>query len=184
MILAAQHIRVRCKGHPLAGKHIKPMITPFAERTVANGFTYGLSACGYDVRIAERVVLEPGGFILASTIERFDLPHDLRMTIADKSSWARRGIAVQNTIAEPGWKGHLTLELTNHNPFGLEVLRDVHDQMLIVKVGDPITIEPGTPIAQVVFELLLSKTEQPYKGRYQDQAAKAQPAIYAKEGDQ
>ena len=140
------------------------MIYPFHERTVDKGFTFGLSSCGYDVRVAEHVRLEPGEFKLASTMERFNLPRDVMMMIVDKSSWARKGVAVQNTVAEPGWRGYLTLELTCHG-------------------RDLISIHEGTPIAQVLFMVLTEATRQPYQGRYQDQPAGAQPAIAAKEGD-
>ena len=155
MILAAQHIRSRCLEMGL--------IDPFHERTVCEGFTFGLSSCGYDIRIAEDVKIGRYGFSLASSIERFNLPTSLRMTVHDKSSWARRGLAVQTTIAEPGWRGFLTLELSNH---GFET----------------ILIHAGTPIAQVAFDLLYAPTEQPYEGRYQDQKAGAQPAIVAVDG--
>lgn len=138
------------------------MIEPFFERTVEAGLTFGLSACGYDIRIAERIHLTPGTFKLASSLEYFDIPFDLRMTIHDKSTWARKGVVVQNTIAEPGWRGYLTLELTNHST-------------------DWYVIAPGTPIAQVCFDLLSAVTDQPYKGRYQDQAPGPQPPIDAKD---
>jgi dCTP deaminase len=138
------------------------MIQPFFEQTVEAGLTFGLSSCGYDIRIAERLRLMPGCFELASSLEYFDLPHDLRMSIHDKSTWARRGVAVQNTIAEPGWRGYLTLELSNHST-------------------EWYVIAPGTPIAQVCFNQLSAATEQPYKGRYQDQPAGPQPAIEAKD---
>lgn len=140
-------------------------IEPFHERTVHNGMTFGLSAAGYDVRIRETVHLGPGEFALASTIEKFDMPPDLLAVVHDKSSWARRGIAVQNTVLEPGWRGYLTLELTNHN----------HEEL--------VTIEAGSPIAQVIFHRLEAPTEQPYQGRYQDQEAGPQPARYATKDD-
>ena len=148
MILSAQSIRAR-----------GGMITPFNERAVSGGMSYGLSACGYDVRIAEGVRLWPGDFTLASTMERFDLPHDVAGLLMDKSTWARWGVSVQNTIAEPGWRGYLTLEISNHGP---EVVR----------------IPAGSPIGQMVFHLLDQPTEQPYGGKYQDQAAGPQAARY------
>lgn len=157
MILPAQLIRRRCVQSSL--------ITPFHERGVTYDYTYGLSACGYDIRIAESVNLLAGDFALASSIEHFNLPDDLQMDIKDKSSWARQGLAVQNTVAEPGWRGHLTLELTNHS------------RMVII-------VRAGTPIAQVRFLLLAEPTEQPYRGRYQDQLAGPQPAIKARKGDE
>lgn len=153
MILAAQNIRTLCKDSP-------PLIEPFHERQAFLGLTFGLSACGYDVRIAERVEVRPGRHVLGSTIERFAIPDYLRMTIHDKSSWARRGLAVQNTVAEPGWRGWLTLELSNHTAL-------------------PIWIEQGCPIAQVAFDRLTEPTEQPYEGRYQDAPQGPQRAIAA-----
>lgn len=148
MILPAQLIRARCLNA------INPLITPFVERSVFAGMTYGLSAAGYDLRIDQDVKISPttyrGSFLLASTIERFQMPTDLLAVVHDKSTWARRGLAVQNTVVEPGWGGYLTLELSNYG-----------DDVLI--------IERGTPIAQIVFHLLVEPTEEPYRGRYQNQ---------------
>jgi dCTP deaminase len=59
MILSAQSIRRCCP------------VDPFHERTVSHGKTFGLSAAGYDVRIREAVILRPGDFALASTLEHF-----------------------------------------------------------------------------------------------------------------
>lgn len=150
MILPSQSIRSFCLNKA-------PMIDPFVERSVMNGMSYGLSVAGYDIRIKQSINLYPAGydddkpsFALASTIERFDLPNDILGHVADKSTWARRGLAVQNTILEPGWCGYLTLELSNH---GTEILR----------------IEAGMPIAQIVFHKLLEAAETPYSGKYQDQ---------------
>lgn len=144
MILAAQHVRERA---------LKGMIEPFCERGVSHGMSYGLSSAGLDIRIRERRVMRPGDFTLASTIERFNLPTDILAMIVDKSSLARRGIAVQHTCAEPGWCGYLTLEITNHGP-------------------NTIVIEEGSPIAQMIFHLLSAPTEQPYgNGKYADQPA-------------
>jgi dCTP deaminase len=119
--------------------------------------SFGLGPAGYDVRIAEGITVSAGQFFLASTVERFNIPNDILGKVCDKSTWARRGIAVQNTIIEPGWRGFLTLELTNH---GL----------------DRIVIEAGDPIAQIIFFRLEAATELPYAGKYQDQEAGPQPA--------
>jgi dCTP deaminase len=145
MILSAQSIRHR------------GIITPFHERTVVNGMTFGLSCHGYDIRIAERLYLEPGNFVLASSIERFDMPDDICGIVHDKSTWARCGIACQNTVIEAGWRGYLTLEISNHSDM-------------------PQQIAAGSPIAQIVFHMLDEPTEQPYAGKYQDQEAGPQAA--------
>lgn len=150
-VLSAQTIRRCCEQ--------KNMIFPFVERAVQGGMSYGLSSCGYDVRINESFQLDPGGFKLASTIERFVIPKDIVGRVCDKSTLARRGIAVQNTIIEPGWYGYLTLELTNNGP-------------------EPVQFYAGTPIAQIMFERLDEATEQPYVGKYQNQQAGPVEAKY------
>lgn len=163
MILPAQTIRKLCTPEQKGKKITKPMVHPFSERTPSGGLTFGLSAAGYDVRIAESVDLyavDGGmGFQLASTIEQFCMPNDVLAVVHDKSTWARRGLAVQNTVIEPGWSGYLTLELSNHS-------------------NRLIQIPKGAPIAQVVFMRLEAPTEQPYEGRYQNQEAGPQAARY------
>lgn len=143
MILSAQTIRHLIR------------IEPFSERTVADGMSYGLSSCGYDIRIKLDYPTEvaPGGFLLATSIERFEFPDSVMGMLADKSTWARRGVALQNTVFEPGWRGYPTLELSNHGP---TVVRLVN----------------GMPIGQMVFNLLDQPTKQPYAGKYQDQPQK------------
>lgn len=136
------------------------MIFPFFERTTAVGRSYGLSSCGYDIRIAETVWLWPFWGRLASAIERFDIPVDLCAEVKDKSTNARVFVFVQNTIIEPGWSGYLTLELTRFLPW-------------------PIRIKAGTPIGQVVFKQLDDATDQPYRGKYQDQKRGPQKARFA-----
>jgi len=150
MILPAQYIRI-----------YKP-IKPFCERTKSWGMSYGLSAAGYDIRIAEDIMLFKGDFKLASSLEEFNMPNNLLAYVKDKSTWARQGLAVQNTFIEPGWKGYLTLELTNHSQL-------------------PITLRSGMPIAQIIFHQLIEPTEQPYDGKYQNQSAGAQRPIFEKD---
>ena len=147
MIASAQTIR-----------RLRP-ITPFYERTTAHGLTFGLGPAGYDIRCAEEVLINAGGFSLASSVEQFWMPNNLLGIVHDKSTWARLGICVQNTVIEPGWRGWLTIELTNHS-------------------REKLCIPPGAPIAQIVFHLLDEPTEMPYGGKYQDQKQGAQLALW------
>lgn len=93
--------------------------------------------------------LRPGEFVLASTIEKFNMPDGITAKVEDKSSWARRGISVFNTRIKPGWRGYLTLEI-----------RNVSTEAVYINRGDR--------IAQVAFERMEAPTAG-YVGKYQDQ---------------
>jgi len=151
MILCGDTIRARCKEMGL--------IIPFVEKTERNGLSFGLSYAGYDIRVVQTLLLNPGDFVLASSLEHFDMPLDLIAQVTDKSTWARVGIAVQNTVIEPGWKGHLTLEITNHSRKIIE-------------------IKNGDPIAQILFTFLDKPVDRGYAGKYQNQENKPVPAIF------
>ena len=135
----------------LSGETIKRLgiLYPCNERTIhTSGLTYGLSHCGYDIRVAQDVSFFEYRFTLASSVEQFTIPDDVMGVVHDKSTWARQGLSVFNTVIEPGWKGYLTLELVNHYNI--------------------VTIKAGTPIAQVVFHQVDEKVPG-YKGKYQNQ---------------
>lgn len=146
MILSAQTLR-----------KLRP-VDPFVERTVFKGMSYGLSNAGYDIRLRENVWIGPGEFHLASSIERFTMPRNVLGRVHDKSSWARKGLSVFNTIIEPGWEGFLTLELVNHS--------DHHMSM-----------DRGVPIAQVVFEYIDDEAPA-YAGKYQNAPAWPQGSLF------
>jgi dCTP deaminase len=136
---------------------------PEAKRI--HGLSYGLTAAGYDIRIGSFgkakwtfYNLKPGEFLLASSLERLLIPHDIQVIVHDKSTLARQGLALQNTVLEPGWAGHITLELSNHGPNIIE-------------------LHQGQPIAQLIFHKLDMPTDQPYTGKYQNQGDQPVQAI-------
>jgi len=148
----------------LSGQTIRKsnILEPFAERTKESGTTFGIGPAGYDVRLVlgeqgykpedqpRHYNLAPGEFILAATKERFKMPTDVVGIVHDKSSWARRGVTVQNTVIEPGWEGWLTLEIKN--------------------IGDKlIQLIEGQGIAQVIFHRTDEPVDKPYDGKYQNQ---------------
>jgi dCTP deaminase len=147
MIASAQTIR-----------RLEPLV-PLVERQSAFGLTYGLGPAGYDIRIAETLTLMPHEFVIASSIERFEMPDNLLGVVHDKSTWARCGLAVQNTVIEPGFRGFMTIELSNNS-------------------SRPIDFKGGMPIAQVIFHLLDKPTDRPYGGKYQDAPCGATPAKF------
>lgn len=141
-----------------AGLKRSGVLSPFVDRAIFNGLSYGASNAGYDIRIDQDLVLRGGEFKLASAVEYFEMPHDLVAIVHDKSTWARKGLQVFNTVVEPGWRGYLTLELVNHSTQYLRFTR-------------------GDPIAQVVFHSLDVPTDRPYSGKYQDQPRRPVGAI-------
>ena len=64
-------------------------------------------------------ILHPGEFVLGSTLENIELPDDLVARLEGKSSLGRIGLVIHSTagFVDPGWKGHLTLELSTSPAF-------------------------------------------------------------------
>ena len=135
-----------------------PIVDMIHEKRSYLGFSYGLTECGYDIRIAETVWLFPGRrFVLAHAMEEFDMPNYLMGRVLNKSTWARLGVdASMTTNIEPGWKGFLTLELRYAG-------------------WKPIRIPKGVGIAQVIFEDIAEP--RTYRGKYQNQPSKPVKAI-------
>ena len=138
-----------------------------------HGVSWGLAEAGYDLRIRQEIIFKPGmtmgptievngqlehgRFTLASAIEEFDMPTDLVGVVHDKSTWARQGLSVFNTVIEPGWKGFLTLELVFHG-------------------NKEVVIPAGAGIAQVIFTSLAHDAS--YEGKYQYQADMPVPSVF------
>jgi dCTP deaminase len=102
-------------------------------------------------------ILHPGEFVLGSTLERIRLPDDLVARLDGKSSLGRLGLLIHSTagFVDPGWNGHVTLELSN-------------------VANLPVTIYPGMKIGQISFVQLSEAAAAPYGSselgsKYQDQ---------------
>jgi dCTP deaminase len=93
----------------------------------------------------EMFVIHPGEFVLGVTEEYVELPDDIVARIEGKSSLGRLGLIVHATagFVDPGFKGTLTLEITN-----------------LTRV--PIKLYPGLLIAQLSFMTLDAPAERPY----------------------
>lgn len=98
------------------------------------------------VRFGSGFVLHPGSLALGSTFEYVCLPSDVECQVEGRSSWARLGlqIATANSV-EPGFKGVLTLELSNIGTI-------------------PIKLYPGVRIAQLVFRMADPPADNAYGG--------------------
>ncbi len=98
-----------------------------------------------EVADGEAFLLHPGEFVLGSTLEHVTLGDDLASRLEGKSSLGRLGLLIHSTAGyvDPGFEGHLTLELSN-------------------VANLPITIYPGMKIGQISFLRMTSPAEHPY----------------------
>ena len=110
-----------------------------------------------EVAAGSSFVLHPGEFVLAGTVETIQMPDDLVGRIEGKSSLGRLGLMVHSTAGyvDPGFRGSLTLELSNH-------------------ANLPILLWPGMRVSQLSVMQLTSPAERPYgspglDSKYQDQ---------------
>src|SRR3989440_8038725 len=98
------------------------------------------------VEVSERpFILHPGEFVLGSTLERIRLADDLVARLDGKSSLGRLGLLIHSTAGfiDPGWDGHVTLELSN-------------------VANLPVTIYPGMKIGQISFMQSTEPAATPY----------------------
>lgn len=99
----------------------------------------------------DKYVLLPGQFVLATTMEYFELPNDLTAFVEGRSSLGRMGLFIQNAgWVDPGFKGEITLELFNANRCAIE-------------------LKSGRRVGQLVFAKMDIAAENPYNGKYQGQ---------------
>jgi dCTP deaminase len=155
------------------------MIEPFEEKQVRKGVvSYGLSSYGYDIRVAREFkiftninntvidpknfdpqsfvtvesdicIVPPNSFALARTMEYFRIPNNVITICLGKSTYARCGIIINVTPFEPGWEGHVTLEISNTTPL-------------------PAKIYANEGIAQVLF----FEGDEPCEVTYKDKSGK------------
>jgi dCTP deaminase len=160
----------------------KKMISPFSQSSLARQISYGLSAYGYDIRLAKEfrvfrgkknTLLDPknvpaqsfkvlsaptcivgaNSFILGRSLEYFKIPRDVLGICLGKSTYARAGIVVNVTPLEPEWEGYLTIAICNSSP-------------------SPVKIYAEEGIAQVIFlkaDKICEKSYKDKKGKYQAQ---------------
>ena len=167
------------------------MIEPFeSSQQRAGVVSYGVSAYGYDMRVAPEYkiftnvlssivdpkhfdpksfvefegdvcIVPPNSFALARSIEYFRIPRNVMTITVGKSTYARCGIITNVTPFEPEWEGYVTLEISNTTPL-------------------PAKIYSNEGIAQVLFfegdeGPLVSYKDK--KGKYQGQVGVTLPKI-------
>jgi dCTP deaminase len=96
----------------------------------------------------EPFVLHPGEFVLGQTLEWVELPNDLVARLEGKSSLGRLGLLIHSTAGyvDPGWKGNLTLELSNvaNLPIALYFEMKI-GQISFFKMSSPVERPYGSP---------------------------------------
>ncbi|MEQ8538211.1 MAG: dCTP deaminase [Coleofasciculus sp. D1-CHI-01] len=100
-------------------------------------------------------ILPGHSYGLGVALERIEVPENGTVLCIGKSTYARAGIIANLTPAEAGWRGHLTLEVSNSSPA---------DCRIYANEG----------IVQLLFfeSELCSVTYEQRKGKYQDQPEK------------
>jgi len=114
----------------------------------------------------EPFILHPGEFVLGQTLEWVELPDDIVARLEGRSSLGRLGLLIHSTAGyvDPGWKGNLTLELSN-------------------VANLPIALYYAMSIGQISFFKMSSAAERPYgsKGlgsKYQGQSEPTASAFH------
>ena len=76
----------------------------------------GFSEDNFVTREQDVCIIPPNSFVLTHTVEYFKIPDDVLVICLGKSTYARCGLIVNVTPLEPGWEGHVTLEISNTTP--------------------------------------------------------------------
>jgi len=96
-----------------------------------------------------RYVLHPNEFVLAQSLEYVVFPKYLSGRLDGRSSYGRYGVTVHSTAGgvDPGFRGHLTFELSNSGKM-------------------PVELHPMDRVARLSF-FMTSMVREPYKGKFQ-----------------
>ncbi len=134
MILSSDEIRKRLS----AGSGL--VIRPYSDACQ--------QPASYDLRVEEAVSLPAGRCTLVHSLEWVEIPPDLAATLRCRSSFARRGVLLGGGFVDPGFRGQLTLSLSNMG-------------------GEEIRLHPGDRVVQMILHQVAGGI-QLYEGRYQD----------------
>lgn len=113
-----------------------------------------------DTKGRKHFILPPHTYALGVLKEHLSFPSNMSALFIGKSTYARAGLVVNCTPAEPGWRGHLTIELFNAATLPMKLYAD-HG------------------ICQALFFEFPTSVDEDYdktKGKYQDQEARPVPS--------
>lgn len=93
------------------------------------------------------IIIKPGDYFLVSTFEKINTPRDLMPLVFPRTSLFRAGLLLLNSKTDPGYKGVLTMGLTNLSKFDIK-------------------LQLGARICNVVFFEIKGETVS-YRGQHQ-----------------
>jgi dCTP deaminase len=137
MILSAPEI-IRRLDKDCGGGYL--VITPYRSECQ--------QPASYDLRAAGDSLLPKGTCTLVPTLEWVELPMDLAATLRCRSSFGRRGVLLGAGFVDPGFRGQLTLCLTNLG-------------------SDDLIVQKNDRVVQMILHEV-REGNQSYSGRYQD----------------
>jgi len=103
----------------------------------------------YDIVEGDEFIIEPHESILIHTIEYIEMPTDIVGLINLRSSYARIGISIPPTVVDAGFKGELTIQLTNGSL--------------------PVKLYKGERIIHLILVKMHDSVERGYQGVYSGQ---------------
>lgn len=172
MILSDKTIQQMLKDKTLVISPVKEQQIQPASVDVRLGNTFSIvedtptgiitldSEVQYRTIHTETYILLPGQFVLATTMEYFELPDHITAFVEGRSSLGRMGLFIQNAgWVDPGFKGEITLELFNANRCAIE-------------------LRAGRRVGQLVFAMMDGPALHPYRGKYQGQRGATGSRVY------
>lgn len=100
----------------------------------------------------EYFILPGHSYGLGVALERIEVPANVTVLCIGKSTYARAGIIANLTPAEAGWRGHLTLEVSNSSPADCRIYANEGIVQLLFFLSEPCAV-----------------TYEQRQGKYQDQ---------------
>lgn len=101
----------------------------------------------YEKGKSKEVVIKPGDFYIATTIEKVNTPLNITINFKPRTTTFRSGLFLRTGNVAPGYKGKLSFALKNEGPM-------------------PVTLEMGCRIVHAQFEWVDGGGSQ-YKGQWQ-----------------
>lgn len=133
------------REEPVKGMLLDPAELDIMDHLESYGDPWDMSASG-------PFQMGPDSFVIGQTLERIEIPLTLAARVEGKSSIARLGLAIHLTAPkiDPGFKGHISLEMYNFGPYTLR-------------------LSQGMDICVLILERLGRAAKQGYAGRFQDE---------------